>query len=119
MKTKPQEKGGMFILVFRPHTRKAWAEAFSSEGQFVTCWLNGYFNLSCFASQYEGETRPTYVEAINAVGHDLYCLTRLDSAEEVRRYIHEPGYAGPHNKGYTAAAQCARDIGWNPANADD
>lgn len=114
------EKTTSFIIVFRPHQRPAWAQTFESEEQFVDCWVNGIFDKSCFANNnIEVSDQPNYDDAVADVGHDLNSLTRLDSAEEVNRYLNEVGYCGAHNKGYTAVTDCARELRWLDEEAEE
>lgn len=101
-----------FILVFRPHQRPAWAEAFDHEQEFVDDFLQGCYEKNCFASGEEYDERPTYDEVVEEVSHDLSSLTRLDSADEVRRYVDERDYCGQHNKGLDTVHACAVELGW-------
>jgi hypothetical protein len=101
----------MFILVFRPHRRPAWAESFETEQDFVDAWTDGYYRTLCHAEP-DGDEPLDYEHAFDSVGHDLSGLTRLDSADEVRRYLTESDYAGRHNKGLDAVSVAARELGW-------
>jgi len=126
-----------FILVFRPHQRPAWADSFDSESQLIDAWANGEFERACFAKP-SSETIPcaacdgegcdacdgngcTWIDeemtidnALASLGHDLHGLTRLDSAEEVDRYLREPDYCGRHNRGEGAVRRAAKTLGWLP-----
>lgn len=110
----------MFILVFRPHQRPAWAASYSEEDEFVSAFKRGAFASSCHApctpeeedALYDATWEDEYRIAFDAVSHDLYCLTRLDSPEEVERYLNERDYCGHHNKGYTPVENQARELGW-------
>ncbi len=100
-----------FILVFRPHQRPAWARYFESEDEFVEDWSNGCFDKSCNCN---GEFPPDdvkqdYESAHADVAHDLYCLTRLDSAEDVYEYL--CNYRG-HNMGTHSVMEAASCLGW-------
>ena len=111
----------MFILVFRPHQRPAWATHYDCESDFVDAFLNDNFARSCNA-ECTGDDLDAlsacetdddkYQVAFERVGHDLSALTRLDSAEEVGRYFIENDYCGRHNKGHEAVEREAREIGW-------
>lgn len=111
--TKQQQQTA-FIAVFRPHQRPAWAQVFESEQDFVDAWANGYFDASCHANGdlEESEREHTFFNAWHDAGHDLYTLTRLDSAEEVASYLLDREYAGHHNKGLRDVRRCAEELGW-------
>lgn len=111
----------MFIVIFRPHQRAAWASRWDDEEDFVSQYLNGAFAKSCNADpdlemSYElsqcQEAAERFSKVFAHVGHDLYALTRLDSPEDVERYLCERDYCGHHNKAYGQVAAVARDIGW-------
>lgn len=108
-----------FIAVFRPHQRPAWAEAFRDEDQFLSAWENGYFARSCNAEPdgdgYDGTFDAAWADA----GHDMHALTRLDSREEVERYLSDREYAGHHNRALSAVRQCAEELGWLKGEDDD
>lgn len=117
----------MFILVFRPHQRAAWAVSYDTEHDFIAQFLNDACATSCHADA-DLETRESldgkehderYQIVFARVGHDLNSLTRLDDADEVERYLTERDYSGAHNKGYSAVERVARDIGWIVDDADD
>jgi hypothetical protein len=103
-----------FILAFRPHRRPAWADSFESEAELIDAWQSGQYDRECFANNNlsDEERAPTIENALAAVGHDLHALTRLNSAEECRRYLGERNYAGHHNKGYAEVSEAARELGW-------
>jgi len=114
----------MFLLVFRPHQWPAWASHWENEAEFIDAYLNGAFSRSCNADP-DGEMLDRldrldqcqadderYALVFGHVGHDLHALTRLDSPEEVERYLCERDYCGHHNKAYGQVASAARDIGW-------
>lgn len=117
----------MFILVFRPHQRKAWAKSFNCESDFVDGFLRDYYARSCNADA-DGETLDAmegksqserYAIAFERVAHDLNCLTRLDDAAEVSRYVDERDYSGHHNKAIDSVEQIAREIGWLERPAEE
>lgn len=99
-----------FIVVFRPHQRPAWAEAYNSEDVFIRQWQNGSFDRSCFCNNNLSEeaSRPTFENAWDDAGHDLHAITRLDSVAEVRAYLKNPG----HNPALSDVRQAAADLGW-------
>lgn len=103
-----------FIAVFRPHQRPAWAQVFENEQEFIDAWVNGFFDRSCYANNNldESESEHTFSNAWSDVGHDLYNLTRLDSAQEVASYLNDRNYAGHHNKALDDVRRCAEAIGW-------
>lgn len=47
-----------------------------------------------------------------SIGHDLHGVTRLDSADEVQRYLSDPNYAGRHNRGVDSVNHAAKSLGW-------
>jgi hypothetical protein len=99
-----------FILVFRPHQRPAWAESFESDDEFVRGWQNGFYDRSCSANYdlTDQEQEPTYENAIRDCGHDLHCITRLDSSEEVEAYLE----SRQHNMARTDVSKEAKRLGW-------
>jgi hypothetical protein len=103
-----------FILVFRPHRSPAWAEAFESEEDFISNWANGYYDKSCACNNNlsEDESEHTYENAFADARHDLHSITRLESKEEVLRYINDEKYYGSHNKGVDSAWKAAVQLGW-------
>lgn len=109
-----------FILVFRPHQRPAWAATYNEEDDLVSAFQRGAFATSCHApctaeeiDAMDGKTPDEqYAIAFESVGHDLNCLTRLDNPDEVERYLNERDYCGHHNKGCSAVAVEARELGW-------
>lgn len=111
----------MFILVFRPHQRPAWAESYRCESEVVHALMNGSFSRSCSADC-DGETlgeleaadsaEERYRIAFDRIAHDLSSLTRLDDADEAERYVSERDYCGHHNKGIGAVSAVCREIGW-------
>lgn len=117
----------MFLLVFRPHQRPAWCHSYDSEDEFIISLQRDNFARNCHAD-YDVETRDAmasatsdderYRVAFERVGHDLNSLTRLDSADEVTRYLCERDYCGHHNKGYAAVESAAREIGWMDDDSD-
>jgi hypothetical protein len=111
----------MFILVFRPHQRPAWAAAYDTESDVVCALRNDLFARSCNADC-DGDTldalsaaesaEERYRIAIERIGHDLYGLTRLDDQDEAERYCSERDYCGHHNKGIRSVVGVCREIGW-------
>lgn len=99
-----------FIIVFRPHQMPATAFAFRSEADF----LRNHINYGKPSSDFDAIENPTYDDAIEDAGRDLSRLTRLDSAEEVARYLADHNYCGHHNKGYSAVMKAAEELGWMP-----
>lgn len=116
-----QQQQTAFIAVFRPHQRPAWAQVFENEQAFIDAWANGYFDRSCHANGdlEESEREHTFYNAWHDAGHDLYSLTRLDSAEEVASYLSDRQYAGHHNKGLGQVRRCAEELGWIVDESDD
>lgn len=110
----PNLKSDPFILVFRPHQTPAWAIVFQSDREFIESWKNGDFDRRCFTNSDLSEKQeiPTYENATLDVGHDLHNLTRLDSAEQVERYLFDPEMYGRHNRGSDKVAKAAIDLGW-------
>jgi hypothetical protein len=104
------EQQGAFILVFRPHQRAAWAESFESDDEFVRGWQNGFYDRSCSANcdLTDEEQEATYKNAIRDCGHDLHCITRLDSSEEVEAYLE----SRQHNMARTDVFKEAKRLGW-------
>lgn len=100
-----------FMLVFRPHQRRAWAEKFDDEQEVVRLWLNGMYNSGCGCRPGEASSLD-YDGAIEDLGRDMSRLTRLDNAEECQRYLTDPDYAGRHNKGLDDVISIARSLGW-------
>lgn len=109
-----QQQQTPFIAVFRPHQRKAWAQVFDTEQEFIDAWANGHFDASCHCNNdlEEAELERTFANAWSDVGHDLHALTQLDSAEEVARYLGGCDYYGRHNKATGEVERCARELGW-------
>jgi len=110
----------MFVIVFRPHQRPAWAETFDSEEGFVDSFKGDSFKLRCNA-EYTGEDADEmegmnesqqFAYVFDRVAHDLYALTRLDDADEVERYLCQKDYCGHHNKACCVVESEARAIGW-------
>ena len=117
----------MFILVFRPHQRPAWAVSYETEHDFIAQFLNDAFATSCHADA-DGETCDAldgkehderYVIVFDRVAHDLSALTRLDHADEVEKYLKVRDYCGHHNKGEGAVDRAAREIGFIATDEDD
>ncbi len=102
-----------FILVFRPHGRKAWAEIFASEEDFIDRWKNDHYVASCFAPcELTDPQKATYKDAFESVSHDLHQLTRLDTPEEVKLYLTNKNYTGKHNRGEASVRQVAIAFDW-------
>lgn len=118
----------MFLLVFRPHQRPAWCYCYNDEDEFVNSFQRDHFARNCNADC-DGETMDAMAAATSdearyeivfeRVAHDLNCLTRLDSADEVTRYLCERDYCGHHNKGYASVETAAREIGWLTDDVED
>ena len=106
-----------FILAFRPHQMPAWAYAYESEDEFVSDWAEGAYDHSCSCnnSLSEEDRELTYENAFDDVRHDLYCLTRLDSADDVTDYLNN--YSG-HNKGTHSIIEAASRLGWVEVDLD-
>ena len=104
-----------FILVFRPHQTPAFALSFENEAEFIEHWKNGSFDRKLHTNNNlsEEQSEPNYINALTDVGHDLYSITRLDSVEQVKHYIHDnpPSY-DRHNRGTHAVKVCATKFGW-------
>jgi hypothetical protein len=108
-----------FILVFRPHQDRAWADAFETERDFVRAWGNGVYDRSCSANNdlTEEELQPTYENAFRDCEHDLHCITRLDSPEEVEAYLE----SRQHNMAIDDVVKAAKRLDWidDYASIDD
>jgi hypothetical protein len=113
---KPAAKrdSNVFILVFRPHQRPAWAQSFRNNEEFIEAWRNGDFDQSCLTNcdLSEEDQEPTYNNAYSDVGHDLALLTRLHSADEARKYLMHSNFGNRHNKGIGAVLKVAVELGW-------
>jgi hypothetical protein len=103
-----------FIIVFRPHQMPATAFIFQSEADF----LQSHQNYGKPSDEFESIESPTYDDAIEDAGRDLSNLTRLDSAEEVQKYLSDRNYCGHHNKGLGVVRKCAEQLGWISANEE-
>jgi len=99
-----------FILVFRPHQMPAWAEHFYGENDFIRSWANGYYDRSCAANNdlTEEEREMTYENAYRDCKHDLHCITRLDSPEEVEAYLE----SRQHNMAIDDVVKAAKRLDW-------
>lgn len=106
-----------FILVFRPHQRPAWADWFRDEQDVIDSLLNRYYATRCNA-EWSEDRQPSYDEAIEELEHDLHGITRLNSADELRRYVSDRDWHGPHNKGVDAAVRAGRSLGWIDGDDD-
>lgn len=108
-----------FILVFRPHQMRAWAEAFYSENDFIRSWANGYYDRSCAANSEltDEESELTYDNAFRDCAHDLHCITRLDSPQEVEAYLE----SRQHNMAIDDVIKAAKRLDWidDYASIDD
>jgi hypothetical protein len=113
---KPKRDSNVFILVFRPHQRPAWAQSFKSNEEFIKAWRNGDFDQSCSTNRdlSKEDQEPTYNNAYSDVGHDLALLTRLHSADEARKYLMHSNLLGRHNKGIGSVLKVAVELGWVP-----
>jgi hypothetical protein len=108
-----------FILVFRPHQDRAWADAFETEQDFVRAWGNGVYDRSCSANNdlTDEESELTYDNAFGDCAHDLHCITRLDSPEEVEAYLE----SRQHNMAIDDVVKAAKRLDWidDYASIDD
>jgi len=83
----------MFVIVFRPHQRPAWAETFDSEEEFVDRfkansfkWCNAEYTGKD-ADEMEGMNESQqFAYVFDRVAHVVNALTRLDDADDVERY---------------------------------
>lgn len=106
-----------FIVVFRPHQLPAKAETYASEEEFADACGNGHFAYFCGAEPGADEDI-TFDAAWESAGRELHALTRLDSPEEVQRYLADRDYCGHHNRGTAAVRRAARELGWLPEPAE-
>lgn len=110
------EDSTAFILVFRPHQRPAWADAFDCDQEFVDAWVNGEYDRSCSANNNleDPEQEANYENAITDCGHDLHNVTRLDSELEVKDYL----ASRQHNMGISSVIKASKRLGWNVEDAE-
>lgn len=106
-----------FVAVFRYHQRPATAAAYDNREVFIDDWANGAFRRENarpygeWCDAHPGQ-HPTFGEALDAVGNDLYSLTILESEEEYRRYVVDRDCLGQHNKGLLPVVRAAKELGW-------
>jgi len=95
------------IIVERPTQKPAEAWVCDSPDAIISIASDQWSRSDC------SEPEPVDVDStLEYIGHDLHCITLLDSASDALKYITIREFGGDHNKGIDDVLRQAIAIGW-------